>query len=543
MANDALDLLASLVLEDGRCWGTAAHAFQWEDARAVLDPHTTAPYFFLTRARGTSRTTDLAAITTAAMLTQLSPASRLYGLAADRDQGRLLIDAIRGFASRTEVLNDALRIDNFRVTATLTGTTLEILAADAASAYGLRPAFLIADELAQWPDTPTGRQLWEAVATAMTKTPAARMVVLTSAGDPAHWSYQVREHARVDPLWFLHEVDGPPPWVDPARLDEQRRRLPPSSYRRLFCNQWTAAEDRLTDPDDIRRCITHAGDLPPKDRIRYVLGVDLGINRDRTVAAVCHLAARRPTEEDLPPTYRVVVDRLAVWAGSRDNPVDLPTVERWLHDTACDYNHAHVVCDPWQAVLLAQRLRSQRVTVEEYNTSTLGVGRLAATLLSLFRTRLLGLPDDPDLIDELINLRIPEPQPGIYRIDHDHQHHDDRAIAIALAAEHLLNNPPKTARLFPSSPPTSVPPSSTATSAASTSTAASPTLDGQWAAGNRQARTTRAQSSPHGSPALGARCATFGARCRVILSVSSACRDRRRSDAPSAPRAPRPGLR
>jgi phage terminase large subunit-like protein len=447
MANDALDLLASLVLEDNRHWGEAAAAFQWQDARAVLNPHTETPYFFLTRARGSSKTTDLAAITTAAMLTQLPAGSRLYAIAADRDQGRLLIDAIRGFASRTEVLSDALRIDNYRVTSTLTGITLEILAADAASAFGLRPAFLIADELAQWPDTPAARQLWEAVATAMTKTPGARLVTLTSAGDPAHWSYQVREHARVDPLWYLHEVEGPPPWIDQARLDEQRRRLPVSSYRRLFWNEWTAAEDRLTDPDDIRNCITHTGDRPPKGQLRYVIGVDLGINHDRTVAAVCHLHEIRQQhdeegDEDALPTYRVVVDRLTVWAGSRNNPVDLPTVERALLDLSRAYNDADIICDPWQAVLLAQRLRNDHVNVEEYNTSTQGVGRLASTLLSLFRTRLIALPDDPELIDELINLRIREPQPGIFRIDHDPQHHDDRAIAIALAAQQLLNNPP-----------------------------------------------------------------------------------------------------
>ena len=34
---DSLDLMAGLVLEDGRRWGEAAERFQWEDAQAVLD--------------------------------------------------------------------------------------------------------------------------------------------------------------------------------------------------------------------------------------------------------------------------------------------------------------------------------------------------------------------------------------------------------------------------------------------------------------------------------------------------------------------------
>lgn len=71
------DLLATLVLPDGRRWGEAAHEVQWRDAGAVLDLGGP-PYHFLTRARGWSKTTDLGAIAIAAMLAQLPPGSRLY---------------------------------------------------------------------------------------------------------------------------------------------------------------------------------------------------------------------------------------------------------------------------------------------------------------------------------------------------------------------------------------------------------------------------------------------------------------------------------
>ena len=50
---NAIDLLAALVIEDGRTWVEAAEAFQLADAEAVLagDP----PYQFLTRGRGHRR--------------------------------------------------------------------------------------------------------------------------------------------------------------------------------------------------------------------------------------------------------------------------------------------------------------------------------------------------------------------------------------------------------------------------------------------------------------------------------------------------------
>ena len=65
--SEALDLLAALRLEDGRRWGEAAVRCQWEDARAVLEQNSPTPYHYLTRARGYSKTSDLAAMNDASI--------------------------------------------------------------------------------------------------------------------------------------------------------------------------------------------------------------------------------------------------------------------------------------------------------------------------------------------------------------------------------------------------------------------------------------------------------------------------------------------
>ena len=93
--------------------------------------------------------------------------------------------------------------------------------------------------------------------------------------------------------------------------------------------------------------------------------------------------------------------------------------------------------DPWQAVDLAQRLRSRGLRVHEFAFSAAAVGRLASTL-HLLRDRALALPDDAELLDELANVRLRETSPGVLRMDHDPGQHDDRAIALALAAQRLL---------------------------------------------------------------------------------------------------------
>jgi hypothetical protein len=420
-----IDLAGALVLENGSRLGDCWSPDQWEDARAVLDPESATPYHFLTRARGYEKTQDCGAIAVAAMLAQLPAGSRLYGLASDLDQGRLLVDSVAGFATRTPELGGSLTVDQYKVTSA-SGSVLQILAADAGGAYGLRPALLVCDEIAQWASTAAPRRLWEATTSAMTKIPGSRLVALTSAGDPSHWSHRVLEHAYADPLWRVHELAGPPPWADPARLAEQRRRLPESVYLRLFENQWQSAEDRLTSLEDLRACVRLAGPLDPVPNVQYVVGCDLGLKRDRSVVAVCH-AERQDTG------VRMVLDHMRTWEGKRLSPVRLGDVEEHLVDVSRRYNGARVVIDPWQSAGLSQRLRSGGVKVDEFVFSQTSVGRLAAALHTTIRDHRLVLPDDEELIEELSNVRLRETAPGVLRMDHDPDKHDDRAIALALA--------------------------------------------------------------------------------------------------------------
>jgi hypothetical protein len=424
--SNALDFLAALGLDDGRKWGEAAASFQWEDARAVLTG--SRPYHFLTRGRGGSKTTDLAGMVLAAMATQLPTAARCYMLAADRDQGRLGLDALSGFVHRTPGLRAAFAVDSYRVTYRPTGTTVEVLAADAPGSWGLRPEFVVVDELAQWASAPSPRQLWEAVSSAAAKLKGCRLVVLTTSGDPSHWSRKVLDHAKADRLWRVHEVQGPAPWLDRERVEEQRRRLPESSFRRLFLNEWTAAEDRLAFPEDIAACVTLGGPQEPDPNRSHVIGVDLGLTHDRTDATVAH-AEYDPS--------RVVLDRMEVWEGTRKRPVTLATVEDWLVQASRTYR-ARLIIDPWQAVGLAQRLRARGLTVQEFTFSAQSVGRLASTLYRLIKDHALAIPDDQGLIEELMNVRLRETSPGVLRMDHDPDKHDDRAVALGLAALSLI---------------------------------------------------------------------------------------------------------
>jgi phage terminase large subunit-like protein len=431
---DSLDLLHALVLDNGRRWGEVATAEQRTLAGAVLEPGTGPRLVWLEAPKGYSKSTDTAGLSIARLATDFPALAEGYVIAADLDQSNRLLDKARGLIARSG-LGGILRVESHRLVNVRTGARMVALAADAPSAEGLLSPWYVCDEVPRWPVTQSARAMWTAVFSSLPKWPGAQLVVLGHAGDPAHWSYRLRERARTSEAWLFGHVPGPTPWLSPADLAEQQAVLLPSEYQRRHLNLWAAGEDRLTSREDIQ-----VGDydvLEPRSGVRYVAGLDVGLTNDRTVVTVAHREA----------DGLVVVDRQDVWQGSRDRPVNLSEVEGFLRELWRAYRCPFRV-DPFQAVHLSQRLRSAGIPVEEFTFSSQSVGRLAVTLYRLLADRLLLLPDDQELVDELVNVRLREPTPGQYRIDHDAGRHDDRAISLALVANRLAERPGKVKAQF-----------------------------------------------------------------------------------------------
>jgi phage terminase large subunit-like protein len=426
----AVRLLLGLRLEDGCRWGEAALPWQRADAEAVLD-RCGPRLHYLTRPRGASKTTDLAAVTVAALVEQLPPRSRSYAVAADRDQGALLLDALAGFVHRTEGLASAVKVEAWRATSTRTGATIEVLAADESSSWGLKPHLLVVDEFAAWKTTAGPRRLWASLFSSLAKTADSRLAILTTAGEPSHPAHKLLQRARTSDRWSVSEQPGPTPWLDPADLDEQKAELPAWEFERLHLNRWTESADRLVAGTDLDACITLDG---PREWRRhspasYVLAVDVGLVNDSTVLAVCS----RDRDSDV-----VALDNLIVWQGSRAHPVSLEAVEATIVETWEGYRHPPLTLDPWQGALLAQRLRRRGLRVVEHPFTVSSVSKLALRLHGAIRDQAIALYPDDELVQELRNVRLRESSPGVYRLDHDHGQHDDRAIALALCVDHLL---------------------------------------------------------------------------------------------------------
>ena len=281
------------------------------------------------------------------------------------------------------------------------GSVLEVLAADAPSAWGLRPSFVCVDELAQWPSTAGPRALWEAVTSAMAKLPRSRLLVMTSSGMPEHWSHKVLEHAKADPLWRVHENPRP------SALDSSRTsgRTKKAAYRLKLHPPVREPMVRKRGPPHVIERLAGlrnpAGPQSPREGVVYVIGVDLGVRHDRTVAAVCHGEPKVPQ----PPS------RSTAWKSGRGlpaRPVDFGVVEEWLRETSRCYNHATIEGDPWQAIGMYQRLRAAGVRVNEFTFSQSSIGKLATTVYTAIRDHHIALPPDEALLDELANVRLRE---------------------------------------------------------------------------------------------------------------------------------------
>jgi hypothetical protein len=430
---DSLDLMHALVLDNQRRWGELAIPAQRRHVRAVLQPAPGSPTLYWDeRPKGCGKTTDTAALSIV-WLVELAPElAEGYVVASDADQATRLLAHAHGLIARSG-LSGVLRVEARRVVNVRTGARFVALAADAPGAEGLLSPWFVCDELPRWSDTRSARAMWNAVFSSVPKWTAgggAKLLVLGHAGDPSHWSFKLRERARASPAWWFQHVPGPTPWLSPADLEEQRAVLLPSEYARRHLNIWQAGEDRLASREDIAECVGGYDVLEPRSGARYVAGLDVGLTNDRTVVTVAHREA----------DGRVVVDRQDVWQGSRARPVNLSDVEGFLRELWRAYRCPFRV-DPFQAVHLAQRLRAAGIPVEEFTFSSQSVGRLAVTLYRLLADRLLLLPDDEDLVDELVNVRLRETAPGQYRIDHDPDKHDDRVISLALVAHRLAERP------------------------------------------------------------------------------------------------------
>lgn len=433
---------------------------------------------WIERPRGHSKTSDLAVMATWALFASRRPLAAVAA-AADKDQARLLRDAIARLVAMNPWLGQALDVQAYTIVNRRTASKLEILSADAASSYGLLVDFVIADEVTHWPK----RDLWDSLFSSAAKRSRCLLLTITNAGWQDSWQWPLREAVRTDDAWLFRRLDGcRASWISGAALGEQRRLLPPAAYQRLWLNVWASGAGDALDANDIDAALTLPAPPPPHPQpgFAYAGGLDLGLSRDHSAFVIVgrHVghytpapaptrtptrreeladdlelhdphadasgtnsifAARTENDNDTDflfhtGTNRIQLTDVRAWTPPGGGKTDLSAIEAAILTAHKTFGLQRINYDPWQAELLAQRLRSRGVPMAPVAATGDGLRRLARAVLEVFSERSVDLFAEADLVRDLRSCRVIEKSYGV-RLDfpRNASGHGDRATAFALA--------------------------------------------------------------------------------------------------------------
>jgi hypothetical protein len=383
---------------------------------------------FIEATRGFGKTTEAGALGVERIV--LREDHDVLVIANDRDQARILSREASGFVQRDGMLSALCDVQADRILNRQNDSVLQVLSADAITNYGFgaRPFTAVFDEFWAQPD----RDLFDAIWSAVPKTPGSQVLILTNAGparDGPAWEIREMCRASTDPalrFWSSAERGVHPSWIDPAEVERQRRTLPRSVFARLWLGEWGHGSGDFLTREQVETCIDprlSAHSLVFHERRNYYLGLDLGLRHDRSVICVGH----RERE-------RFVVDHLQTWFATPENPVSLEDV--FAHIMMLSRKIPRLkrgYLDPWQGIALLERAKRGGVkTIEEFTFTPQSLQLLSQTLWNAFRSGQISIPGYGPLVEELVTLRVVEKRYG-WRLDHQSGGFSDHPIAVGLA--------------------------------------------------------------------------------------------------------------
>jgi hypothetical protein len=383
--------------------------------------------------RGAAKTACAAAVAITEAL--LQPSTEVIVVAADQEQGGLLMDAARGYINRNSLLQTAFTVNKWELLVASNGSRIRVMSSDVASSWGVGGTHLrlriILDELTAWPER--GRELYESLATSTTKTPDSQVIVVTNAGiaPGVAWQWSVREQARRHGYLFA-PIGLIASFVDHERVEQFKQTLPANVWRRLYGNEWVTAGGDFITAEQYDGCVI-AGLSPLYEGVvggRYYAGLDLGLTKDRTALAIVSRERRGVPAQLI---------NLHVWEPRAGQPVSITEVEQTLIDVSRRYPRIRIAADPWQLKGTVERL-SRKIKITEYPFTATSVNRLSETLFAALTGGGIQLYDDAALRAEVLGLQTKTSASG-WRMDHTSGGFSDRAMALAMALQLAIENP------------------------------------------------------------------------------------------------------
>ncbi len=369
--------------------------------------------------RGSAKTTAQAAIALFVAYSSPRPVSGLV-CAADQDQARLLVDAGRLLVRECPRLSVTVRdpadrklkplidVQQNRIRNVLTGSTIDVIASDAGSAFGRNDNLVIIDEFTNM--KANAQPFFDAVFSGAAKRKHCVVCICANAPYVQSWQFPIREAFRIDPRCHFSRLEGPSPWLDAEALAEQERILPAMAYRRLFKNEPVEGQGDALGVDVIDQAFANnvpvmLGPSEPgtSERYAFVGALDLSVSRDWSAFVVVARSSKG--------RYRLA--RSWVWRPAPGTKISQEHIRQVIREAHRTYGLRRVVADPFQAEATVELLRKDSIPIETRPQSGNALMEQAMTLVELFNTFAIDLPHDDDLRKQLLQTRVEQRSYGL----------------------------------------------------------------------------------------------------------------------------------
>lgn len=356
--------------------------------------------------------------------------------ATDKDQARITTEFIEGFVRRNPRLAASVVVERNKVYCKETGSRIDVMAADAPSAYGrggLGQGYMaICDELWTWKNM----DLWAGIRTGAGKTSEWRILICSNAGvdksDETGVAWKVRKTARrKTKTHYLYSPKGPVAqwWIKSGAPDDLKGELPLPTYNRLVMNTWVTAGENVFTAEMVDAVMPKSRTpIEERDpRFFYVAAVDLGLVHDLAARSVGHW----DSEQQI-----IIIDSLRLWHGSRQLPVKIADVEKDISEIFFRFKTRKIVLDPWQMMSTAQRMGK---IVEPQWLTTQYRQQISEAFYQQVVSQRISLPYDAYLRNQILELVHVESASG-YRLEKPSGGHDDLALTIMMIVHWFGDN-------------------------------------------------------------------------------------------------------
>jgi len=362
----------------------------------------------------------------------------ILNAACDLEQARILFQMLKSFLKHLGLLTKKGEKKERAVIKHERKIEIESLSSSSRSARGRTAAGVCLDEFAHFQRT-TGpyadRAMWLALIPSLASFMGKGLAIITTS--PAGrsgvvWELFQEKEERLGmltvqlPTWEMN------PHLTRESLESEFRR-DEFMARQEYEAEFLAPQGEFLNWNDIKAC-TEIVFPKPSWKARWQIHVDLGLVRDATAIAVGYL-------DWVNDEKRIVITKVEVMEGTKERPLNVGDIEKRILEIISEIKESplEVSFDQHQSAYLIERLKSAGIRSAMLPATSKTNEQSYALLRDLVSFRRIKIPNNPRLIDELLNLECTPTTKG-FKVEAAPGKSDDCADSVAMCAWRLMEH-------------------------------------------------------------------------------------------------------